>query len=71
MSLWESIFGKQDPFVSYRKWTGSVADSFSPEVVNKSLELLKGCHPSTNMVPTMRLVNEAWKMGYEITRKRP
>jgi hypothetical protein len=37
----------------------------------KALELLEGCGPYHNIVPTKELVMAAWAMGYDVVKLPP
>lgn len=77
MSLFDAIFGKSPDYSAFIqkapewKWEryAPPMGSLSPAIIKKCLELLGDCDPATNIVPTALLVQEAWRMGYEVIRK--
>lgn len=42
--------------------------SYGREVVEKAMELTKGCHPAINLMPYIQIVLDAKRLGLTVTR---
>lgn len=53
--------GPQQPYTSLQ-------ETFGREVVEKALELSKGCAPESNLMPYIQIVLDAKRLGLTVTR---
>lgn len=58
----------RDFFGMERTSTHGLTDTYGVEVVQKALELCKGCDPHTNVMPFIQIVLDAKRLGLEVKR---
>jgi hypothetical protein len=46
----------------------SLQATYGKEIVEKALELAKGCAPETNIMPYIQIVMDAKRLGLTVTR---
>jgi hypothetical protein len=78
MSFWDAIFGATPsyadckPHTTVYEWQQGAqfaAEQFDKECMKKALELCKECDPAYNIMPLLRLVQEARLLGYDVCKR--
>ena len=78
MSFWDAIFGATPSYADCKphaivyEWQQGpqlMAEQFDRDCMKKALELCEGAHPAYNIMPLLRLVQDARLLGYDVCKR--